>query len=68
MNPRPSKKPEDRKDYAIRLRVTKEALDEISRMAAIHGFSDNRSKFIELAARGLLVVDRSKLETDTALM
>ena len=54
----------ERKDIPVSIRVTREAAAELEKLAAVHGFSDNRSKYIELAARGLLTVDRSKAGLD----
>ncbi|HBT77274.1 MAG TPA: hypothetical protein DEB39_10220 [Planctomycetaceae bacterium] len=46
---------------SVSIRVTKAVADEINELADAHGYGDNRSKFIELAARGLITVDRSRV-------
>ena len=50
----------EKKDIQVGVKVTRDVAQEISDMAAAHGFEDNRSKYIELAARGLITVDRKK--------
>ncbi len=59
MNPKP-KAASEKKSRTINIRLTPMAYEEINRMADVHGFDDNRSKFIELAARGMIPVDRKK--------
>lgn len=50
----------DKKSVQLGLKVTPAVADEINLLAERHGYGDNRNKFVELAARGLLTVDRSK--------
>lgn len=59
------KSADDKKNVPVSIKVTRAVEKEITALASAHGYEDNRSKFIELAARGLLVVDRSKLEGGT---
>lgn len=59
MNAKKKSAPE-KKSIQLGLKVSKPVAEEISKLAIAHGYEDNRSKYIELAARGLLVVDRSK--------
>ena len=54
----------DKKNVQLGVRVTRAVEQEISALATAHGYEDNRSKFIEMAARGLLVVDRKKAGLD----
>ena len=54
----------DAKTNSIRFNVADAVLREINELAERYGYEDNRSKYIELAARGLLVVDRGKLTSD----
>ena len=51
---------EKKKESRVEIRVTESVLDEIDALAAAHGCEDNRSKYIEMTARGLLIVDRKK--------
>lgn len=52
----------DKKTEQVRFMATKAVVEEINALADAHGYEDNRSKYLELAARGLLTVDRSKIE------
>ena len=54
----------EKKDVQLGLKVTRAVEKEITALAAAHGCEDNRSKYIELAARGIIVVDRKKAGFD----
>ncbi len=54
----------DKKTVQLGLRVTPIVAEEISLLADKHGYEDNRNKFIELAARGMIVVDRKRAGLD----
>ena len=56
------KEDSEKKSERIVFYVTPSVRDEITALAKAYGFSDNRSKFIELAVTGLLKVERKKLE------
>ncbi len=52
----------DKKTVVIRFNVTSAVENEINALADAHGYEDNRSKYLELVACGILTVDRRKIE------
>ena len=61
MNPRPTKKPEDKQVASMRIGCTKEELAEVKALAKEHGISQY-TVYVRLAALGIIQVDRSKIE------
>jgi len=61
MNPRPTKKPEDRQSELIQFSCTKSEKAEILALAKEHGINQH-TVFVRLASLGRIQVDRSKIE------